>query len=190
MNLKTIAHIQPGYHSKGKVVSDPHGDGHLIQLRDLQSPGHKILLTDTKIDTTTIKEHYHVRHGDILVASRGHASFAVTVSPQEKFVASGHCYLVRPTEAINSDYLCWFLNTSRAQNHLKRFQRGSATPILASEGLKTLDVPVPSQAKQAAIAALYELYRREYDVSLTIAEKKRDYLEQQLLQAVSEVHTL
>ena len=188
MTLRELVKIQPGYQFRGRVTPAHDGDGFLVQLKDVDEPGDFIPRDLTRIHTGQIGEQYHLSEDDILLPSRGRHSYAVVVKPKDKTIAAGQFYIIRTeNDQLLPGYLCWFLNTRKAQKHLQRYLRGTRMPILSKDGLKDLEIPLPPLEQQKTISELYRLSREEESLSNRLQELRTEWLESSVLEHVGQV---
>jgi restriction endonuclease S subunit len=69
--------------------------------------------------------------------------------------------LIRRTDGVLPEYLCWFINAPPTQAHFTAFTQGTSVQMIGAEALKALDVPLPSAAAQRRIVRAAALATRE-----------------------------
>lgn len=105
------------------------------------------------------RARYRVRAGDIITAISGastgtknHATALITEDEDGAICSSGFAVL-RNFREVEPLYLLAFMQTEFFHRQVRRLLRGHAIPAIALEDLATVQVPVPPQEVQQAIAA-------------------------------------
>lgn len=105
------------------------------------------------------RARYRVRAGDIITAISGastgtknHATALITEDEDGAICSSGFAVL-RNFREVEPLYLLAFMQTEFFHRQVRRLLRGHAIPAIALEDLAAVQVPVPPQEVQQAIAA-------------------------------------
>ena len=148
-------------------------------------------LSDTATGAAPSKsgETAALRAGDIAVALRGSRNTAAVVpdvsSLEFPLFASLDVAIIRPFKPIHSPYLVWLLNDLTTHDSFELHRSGSAAPRLPLSALKSLALPLPSNAQQIHIAELAAESRREDQLIYRI-QQARNRLLHQLLRNTAE----
>ncbi|RKT37854.1 restriction endonuclease subunit S [Thiocapsa rosea] len=164
ISIGEVASVLPGYALKGSVEPDPDGRYQLIQGKHL-TPGEPYRYREVdrlRISPARSADRYRVGPGDVLIASRGTANYAVTIAAvPEPTIAPATFYILRPGPAVAPDYLAWVLEQPSVQAQIAQVRTGAATPILQREDFAAACIPLPPLADQRHIAHVAALMQRE-----------------------------
>jgi restriction endonuclease S subunit len=96
-----------------------------------------------------------LKAGDLLTARTGYPGTTCVVPPRYEGAQSFTTLITRPNErAVDSNYLCCFINSNRGQTYFERNQIGGGQKNVNAGSLKRLPVALPpTQVEQKAIAA-------------------------------------
>jgi hypothetical protein len=182
VTIGDVAEVLPGYAVKGRVEHDPNGCCQLIQGRHL-SPGQPYRYRpedELRISPRGNVQRYQIEPGDVLLASRGSANYAVEIQAvPPRTIAPATFYILRRRADLFTDYvpgyLAWVLEQAPAQAQIAQLRTGAATPIVQREDFNGVTIPLPSLDEQARVAALATLMQRERHLlsRLTDATKRR-----------------
>src|SRR5690554_1442592 len=174
MKLSIIASIYSGLSFREKVTRIPEGDVGVVQLRNLSNDYSSIDTDLDRIADNGIKTKYFLSEGNILLVGKGGNNHAVIVNSEiNKMVASSSFFIIKiKTDNIKPHYLHWYLNSSLAQNELKKQQSGTYTPTLKISALQELEIPVPPVATQMNIGKIYQLQLREKRLQNQLIDKR------------------
>ncbi|WP_295408816.1 restriction endonuclease subunit S [uncultured Thiocystis sp.] len=162
--ISEVAAVLPGYALKGSVVPDPDGRYQLIQGKHLipGEPYHYLDAHRLRIKPAHKADRYRVGPGDVLIASRGTANYAVVIeSVPEPTIAPATFYILRPGPEVDAAYLAWVLEQPIVQAQIAQVRTGAATPILQREDFANVRIPLPPLAEQRRITQTVVLMRRE-----------------------------
>lgn len=188
--LHEVASVRMGLTLRGREATrpDPAGTCWLVQIGDIDDDGG---LSDAALLPFTpgvaVKEGHFLKPGDVLVPNRGTRCVAVVFDRPERTVLAGSQFLiVRPEGGrLVSAFLAWYLSSPSATAHLNEFRCGSVVPTLPRGALESLVIPLPSLAKQSAVAALHALAVREQALRAEIGRLRATLVQQQLLSTLT-----
>jgi len=168
VTIGDVAEVLPGFAVKGRVEHQLDGCCQLIQGRHL-TPGEPYRYRPQDrllIDPRRAIERYLVEPGDVLLASRGTANYAVQIADvPPRTIAPATFYILRHRKDLLCSclpaYLAWALEQPRTQTQIGQIRTSTATPIVQRDDLNAVRIPLPPLAQQQRIAALAELMQRE-----------------------------
>jgi len=182
--LGEIAEITCGPTVGSAIQHDLAGSHQLILPRHLDEGGRPLRL-ETGRDPVrmTLKgrlDNHLLQPGDVLFVSRGERNRAVCVHdcPFDA-IAPAPCYRLRPSGAVDPNYLSWLLNQQVTQQALRERREGSGALLVSVASLAQIAIAVPSAAEQHRILAIAATQRREIDLiqaELTALVRRNDQL--------------
>lgn len=170
-----IAEIQIGYQAKGRIMAEPTSRFRILQLKDFEGGR---LATDlgqlTPMTPERSPDSYRVDEGDVLFACRGPHNFAFHITmPLEWVLATNAFYILRPDRnVILPEYLTWWLNLGATQDTLSSLRSISTMPLVPKSALAELEIQLPPMDVQAKILGIWDTAAREYELTLSMAEKR------------------
>lgn len=171
--LRDLATVSLGITLRGADASrhDPAGTHRLIRIGDISGDGvlshDDISLISPEPDAAS---RYALRAGDVLVAGRGSRATAAVFEDSTPSIASGQLLVVRVhPEAVEPEYLRWYLNLPRTQEALAAGARGSYIRSISTGTLAELRVPLPPLSRQRQIAEIGALRLREKELMTRLA---------------------
>ena len=95
-----------------------------------------------------------LKAGDLLTARTGYPGTTCLVPPEHEGSQSFTTLITRPNErAVNSGYLCCFINSNQGQTYFEQNQIGGGQKNVNAGSLEHLPIPLPpTKAEQEAIA--------------------------------------
>ena len=173
--LQDIAEIRTGYPFRERPVRVSGNGCGLVQMGDLDTITGWIKADLERVDFPTGWENHRLRIGDVLLASRGERNDAAQFGGDFEAVAAAHLLVIRlkPNCGMHPFFLTWFLNQSNTQGRLRAVRSGTNIPFLPIEGLKPLEIPVPSDELQHHMVRLHHLSLEEDRLVQQIQEKRR-----------------
>ncbi|MCK4638689.1 MAG: restriction endonuclease subunit S [Bacteroidales bacterium] len=171
--LKDIAIISSGYSFRTKIQNNPNGNTYVIQMRDISNDRTGIIDKPHKVDSEKINKKHILQKGDILFTAKGANNFAVYYNEQYKpaIAASAFFVLRSNVDFILPSYLCWYINSPKAQAFIESNRAGSYIPNVNKAVLDNLDIIVPPLETQNTIAELYKLSKKEEAILDKIKDK-------------------
>lgn len=128
--------------------------------------------------------------GDVLVSLRGFSNPAAVVPCLEgldrPLFATLDVAVIKPSAALASDYLAWFLNRPSTQDLFAGDRSGSTAPRLPLSALKKLDVPLPPVDRQLIIASAAAEGAREAAILSALSLARQSLFHKLLGQAADE----
>lgn len=194
MKLFDICNIQMGYTPRGKLEPINSADGcgiKAVQLRDTPKTG--VLLPDglSAYDLPELSDRYHVRAGDILFRSRGEnpAAFLLGKEWAMPVVAILPFMIIRTNaDTILPAYLAWFINQQPAQRYFLKMGQMQVINSITKRDLEELPIVLPSVIVQQQILNMAVGMEREQKLFSQLKQKRRQLLQQQLLQIAAQNH--
>lgn len=179
LSLRDIADVQIGYQGRGRIVHDPDGRFHVLQMRDLDDDGGlkdpaKLVRMSTDREEP---DRYAVGDGDVLFQARGNRNRAFVLRGiPPATLASNHFYILRKRlNTVLLPFLAWSVNQPSAQAHLSSRAQGTTIMLVPKEAFESLEIDVPPPAVQQTIVELARL-REQEKALLRNLESKRDIL--------------
>ena len=110
-----------------------------------------LLYVDPEYETTFRKKR--LQGGDLLTARTGYPGTTCVVPPRYESAQSFTTLITRPnTRAIDSTFLCHFINSEEGQRFFEQGQIGGAQKNVNAGTLRGMPIPVPPLREQRAIA--------------------------------------
>jgi hypothetical protein len=162
-----------GYPFRARLEHEPRGNVAVIQMKDLDETNLLRIEGVTQVSLPKGKDHHLLHAGDLLFRSRGRSNGAALVPDGVgPAVLAAPMLLIRP-HAVRPDYLCWFVNAPTTQTQFASLAEGTSVRMISAEALKTLEVPVPDEARQHAIARTAAIAQQEQVLVAEIAGLRR-----------------
>jgi restriction endonuclease S subunit len=173
-SLKDIVNIRSGYLFTRKFDSNPDGNIHVIQLKDVDNNGK----VDTgRLYTVTldkINPSLFVDKGDIIFKAKSNNPVAAAITNKmDKTIATAHYFILKLNKkGIHSDYLAWFLNQPIAQRYFKMYASGTRIQIVNKKILGELEVLIPNIKTQKLIVQIENLWHKEKELTEELIKLK------------------
>ena len=176
--IDEIAEIQTGFQFRQKLEPDPAGAHYVVQAKDIDHLGHR--LDPASLWAVSLPRqpgNEILRAGDVLYLAKGRRNYATPIGHLPgNTVAAAYFFVLRPrSQAIQPEYLAWYINQPPVQGGLVDFFRGTGIPFIRMEDFAALEVPIPPLDVQERIVALHALALRESEL-LSQLESKRTQL--------------
>lgn len=152
-----IAEVRPGLSTGGRLQHDSAGTHQVVMSRHLAlgQPYRFSSGDEFRIIPGRDARKYEVRAGDVLFMSRGMRNVASWLElVPDPSIAPVSFYILRPSEAVDSGYLAWFLNQPSAQRAIADIRTGAGTPIVQRAPFTMLRLPLPDLETQRIIAGI------------------------------------
>lgn len=172
--LKDIANINSGYSFRTKIQNNPKGNTYVIQMRNISDDQTGIIDEPHKVDIEKINKKHILHKGDILFMAKGANNFAIYYNEQYKPAIAASAFFVLRTNVDFTlpSYLCWYINSPKAQAFIESNRAGSYIPNVNKAALDNLDIIVPPIKIQNTIADLYRLSKKEETILDKIKDKR------------------
>ena len=172
--LKDIAIISSGYSFRTKIQNNPNGNTYVIQMRDISDDRSSMVDEPHKVDGCKIHEKHLLQNGDILFMAKGANNFAVYYDEQYKPAVAASAFFVLRTNVdfTLAPYLCWYINSSKAQPFIESNRAGSYIPNVNKAVLDNLEIIVPPLEIQNTIVNFYRLSKKEKAILNKIKDKR------------------
>ncbi|WP_455586941.1 restriction endonuclease subunit S [Bacteroides sp.] len=177
--ISDIAHIQSGIYCKPV----PKGDVYYLQVKDFNANGEMANnLVPTVKNDRNLHKHF-LQKGDLLFAAKGTSNFCVIYNGDFEYaIASSSLFAIKlTTDLVDPEFLCWYLNSSDVLERLKASAVGTSTPSITKSVIAAVELKIPPLEKQKLIISISNLQKKEKELYLSIIEKKRRLIEQQLI---------
>ena len=174
-SLGDIAQIKFGFYAK-KLRSKgiPY-----LQVKHFDSNGNMITYPDTYIAPEEINSEQLLNDGDVLFAGKGYKNFAWCYrSSFGVAIASTTFFVLTPKQDIViPEYLATVLNLPKNQMLFQHLGAGNDIPSIRKSELAVFPVPVVPLPLQAKIVALYDLHKKDINLSLQLLQYKNELYE-------------
>lgn len=175
VQLDSICQIFNGYSFRGKIVHQPDGDTHVVQMKNLLDEYTAIDPGMVMVKGEVIRDKYTLESGDVLFISKGANNHAITYDLElPRAVASAIFFVLRLNKkiAFNPYYLAWYINQVPAQQYISSRMAGTHIPNVNVDTIRSLPIQLPSLRTQDSIAAIYRLHHTEQVLQKEIAENR------------------
>ena len=181
-----------GMNFRGRIPATASGNTRVIQMRNLGDDNLVHLAEAMRVDMSDPKPEYLAEAGDIIFRSRGQTYTAALLTGQTTdTIVAAPLFRVRiiDTGKVLPEYLLWWINQPSSQRYFLSSARGTMIQMISKQILGNLKVSVPPLEKQAKIAEIASLASREQVILEEIRRSRQQYIDQVLLQTVSESHS-
>lgn len=119
---------------------------------------------------------FRLQKGDVLITKDSETPDdigipSVVVDDFEDVVCGYHLALVRPTNGLNSSFLCHYLQSETAKRYFLRTATGLTRFGLSARSIASLPVPVPTPEEQAAIARILDTVDKAIELTRKMIER-------------------
>ena len=155
MKLSDIFEILSGYTFRSAISTTKDGNLYLLQSSDLSDSffiDHQILprITYKAPDTDAF-----VKHGDIVLSSRGLIQASIIRSRKQTILASSSIFILRPQgEDVLSEYVAIYINSIKGQKGFSRFSTGGSIQSITKNDLGNIEIPIPPLEIQKELCKL------------------------------------
>lgn len=177
--LGDLADVRAGYLTREAVRNDPKGTHRLLQIRDFSRDRTTVNVPDmVRLTPESRSSVCPLQPGDVVFLAKGANNFAAAVPDlPSPILAASYFFILRPSPAILSGYLAWFLNHESTRALLSRLATtGAHMPIIRRDVLEALEIPLPPLTTQKAIAALDSLRLQEQALLTDLARKQQELI--------------
>jgi hypothetical protein len=164
LTLTDVAHVQGGFPFRGPIQESVDGAALAVQMKDLDPQ--KGINWNTVARTVLIgrKQPDRLRWGDLLLVAKGARFYAVYVDdPPDLAVCSPHLFhlRIRLPQRIDPHFLVWQINQPPFQRRLQQAAEGTSQLSIRRPVLESLEISVPTLAKQRHVVALIDMAHKE-----------------------------
>ncbi len=172
--LSEICEFQTGHNVRGKLELGTDG-AQVIQLKDISPAGFNPGALG-RANLEKVSQRYVVKEGDVVFRTRFEPNIAYRLTGLDgpAIVLAPVVILRSKTEAIDPDYLVWFIRQAPAQRYLDGIRQGTNLPQIPIDELKALPIPLPPIDVQRRLVTISQLAEREHALRLEIAEKRKE----------------
>lgn len=173
--LKEFSMYGPRYSSDDYVE-----DGvAVLRTSDIDERGKVDWLNAPKLNLTTQEyERYKLIQDDLLITRTGSIGTVSIFNDNKKAIAGAFLIYYRLKKPIDIWYIFYFLNSQKAQNHLKQSSAGVGRPNLNVPKIEMLKIPLPGLDEQKKIV-------EEIESRLSVCDKLEDTITASLQQSES-----
>ncbi len=107
-----------------------------------------------------------VRSGDLLFCLRGSLGKCAIVSNLSEGAIASSLVIVRPSEALDPNYLLYYFNSSLCSSFIERYNNGSAQPNLSAKSLSKFLIPLAPIEKQKCIVEKLDALLTRIDTAI------------------------
>lgn len=156
MLLSDLSRIRTAVVFRGSSPQEePQGNVRAIAIRDLVASGPVSVEGLPLIQLDEKYLSHCLRHGDIVMPSRGDYYKAWCFEGAEQPVFPlGQLNIISVNDRLDARYLTWYLNQPTTQARIGTMLTGTNIKALTKAGLSTLEVDVPGMESQRQIAEL------------------------------------
>ncbi len=183
--LKNITTIQTGTFARtgsaGTVV--------YLQVRHFAENGDLVSELHPDLCEDDVSKRHLLMKGDILFAAKGAKNFAAVYSNDKPAVASTSFFFLRIVpkwkEKVLPGYITWYLNQNTVIKELKMQAIGSAMPSISKTVLDETELPIPDIAIQTKILKIFELRKKEKNLTNRLESLRDKIIEQLVLTTIN-----
>jgi hypothetical protein len=186
--IADIADTFTGYSFRDTSQVKSAGAVGVCQMKDLEDQEYAIRRVQGYTDLPYINLKHVLLPTDLLFLAKGQRSYAVrvAVAPAVRLIAASAFIVIRPDVGkVDPDFLTWYINGPDAQAWLKAKGQGSTVQAVSIAVLQNLPIVLPALPEQEAFGRLGVLGLREYILSVQLARKKYELLNQQIQKMVA-----
>ncbi len=107
-----------------------------------------------------------VRQGDLLFCLRGSLGKCAIVSNLSEGAIASSLVIVRPSEALDPNYLLYYFNSSLCATFIERYNNGAAQPNLSAKSLSKFLIPLASLKEQKRIVEKLDALLTRIDTAI------------------------
>lgn len=196
--LGNVADIKTGYTFRGKVEEDDHGDVHIAHIKDVRkaSNGHQQMqfsASDLPRIHSGGKPKAITAPECVLLPSRGEYTQAAYFAADDNalpLIVSSQFLIIRPSELLDPQYLCWALNQPNIQHYLREGAGSQGTNIvmLKVADVANIPIPTPSIDTQRKIIEINHLWERERALTYQLLANREKMLQGMFQKLLHETH--
>ena len=189
MKLKSIANIQSGHITRGRIEPKDDGDCHLLQARDVDAESLSYRVDSmARFNPVKSAKDWILKPADLLFMARGSRNFTVLIKDDllNDVLAAACFFIIRmSSRKILPEYLCWYLNQEPVARYLHQYTGQSVhMPVVKRAVLEGIDVPVPPLETQKMVAELAMLMKKERMLLEQMAQKRTNLITETCFKAI------
>jgi type I restriction enzyme S subunit len=169
--LGDVCEVKDGTHDSPKYVAD--GIPFVTQ-KNIREEG--LSFAKTKFISEEDHEDFYrrsnVAHGDILISMIGANRGMACVVDDDRTFSIKNVGLVKQNEAINQQFLLYFLKSPQAAGYVQAATKGGAQEFVGLTELRKFPVPVPPLKCQKTLADTFQALREETQHLESIYKRK------------------
>jgi type I restriction enzyme S subunit len=169
--LGDVCEVKDGTHDSPKYVAD--GIPFVTQ-KNIREEG--LSFAKTKFISEEDHEDFYrrsnVAHGDILISMIGANRGMACVVDDDRTFSIKNVGLVKQNEAINQQFLLYFLKSPQAAGYVQAATKGGAQEFVGLTELRKFPVPVPPLKCQKTLADTFQALREETQRLESIYQRK------------------
>lgn len=189
MKLKSIAHIQSGHITRGRIEPKDDGGCHLLQARDVDAERLSYRVDSmARFNPVKSAKDWVLRPKDLLFMARGARNFTLLIKDDlpDDVLAAACFFIIRvSSQKIFPEYLGWYLNQEPVVRYLHQHTGQSVhMPVVKRAVLEGIDVPVPPLETQKMVAGLVILMNKERALLEKLAQKRTSLITETCFKAI------
>ncbi|MBT3256932.1 MAG: restriction endonuclease subunit S [Deltaproteobacteria bacterium] len=189
MKLKTIAEIQSGHITRGRIEPRADGTYHLLQARDVDGESLSYEANAMiRFNPVKSEKDWILKPGDLLFMARGARNFTLLIKDLPDDVLAAACFFIIriKNRQMMPEYLHWYLNQDPVAHYLHRHSgRSVHMPVVRRAVLESIHVPTPPLKTQKMVARTVELMDEEQALLQNLAKKRRALITATCLKTIS-----
>jgi type I restriction enzyme S subunit len=169
VNIVDSLHKTPKYSDNGYPM---------VRVTDIKS-GELDLSNTRKVDKETYLEfskRYKANVGDIVFSRVGSYGRSVIVNTNEQFCLGQNTVFLSPR--FNGYYFYYFLNSPIAKEQIDKMVSGSTQPTVSLKSIKSILIPIPTEAKQAEIVQQLKIFESKINRLEAIYRQKSNSIDE------------
>lgn len=115
-----------------------------------------------------------VRQGDLLFCLRGSLGKCAIVSNLTEGAIASSLVIVRPSEALDPNYLLYYFNSPLCATFIEHYNNGAAQPNLSAKSLSKFLIPLASQKEQKRLVEKLKALLTRIDTAIDHLHSKLD----------------
>ena len=155
--LQHIAKIKAGHPFRGSIQESRGGNGHVIQLRDVDGDAQINWQALVRAEISGRKQPDWLKRGNIIFSARGSRNLASVVPDIDiPVVCSPHFFIIdlKDREDVLPEFITWQLNQTQLQKYFQQSAEGSVHVSIRKAVLEQAQIVIPHIEKQKIIVEL------------------------------------
>lgn len=178
--LGDLAFISAGHPLRDAVDKLPSGAVTIVQIRDVDADSGVDWVGAAHICPPGKRSPDYLEPGDVIFTTRGVRNLAVAIEnvPGPSICAPNLFVLrIKKSGMLLPEYLAWYMNQRPAQAYFQRSATGTNILNIRREVVEQIQIPLPSMARQHAIAGFERAARAERQVLRNLIKNRDQQME-------------
>ncbi len=130
------------------------------------------------VEPAICSEKDMLKHGQVLFSAKGNRHIAAIWNNQKEAVASSTFMILTVNkQQVLPEYLTWYINQPKTQNHIKKVKKGGTVSVVSKKEFEDIDVDIPSIEVQEKIIKIVNLECREQQLMNAIKMKRKQLIQ-------------